>query len=125
MKKILVFLLGALLGGFISFGAVAAGSAQSGDTSATGGDSMAWTVLVPELYDNQYVAGTIIRLDRKTGMVGLRTDFQGDLNLQFKPAALKKLKAGDIAVVFLGFSIDDRTISAESCDMLPVKVTNC
>lgn len=126
MKKILVLLLSALLGGYISFGAIAADSVtQTGNAPVMVENSLEWTIQIPRLYNDQYVTGTIIKLDRKTGMVGLRTDFQGDLDLQFKPAALKKLKAGDIAVVFLGFSIDDRTISAESCDMLPIKVTNC
>lgn len=129
MKKTLALLLATLLGGYVSLLAAAGGAAQSGQSvqidRMMGAERLQSTVLVPQLYDDLYVAGTITSLDRNTGMVGLSTDVQGEINLQFHPGELKALKVGDVAVVYLGFSIDDRTISAESCDLLAVKVGNC
>jgi hypothetical protein len=125
MKKMLALLLAALLGGYVSLVAGAGGAGQPGQAGKVGDERPQSTVLIPELYDNLYVAGTITSLDRGTGMVGLSTDVQGEINLQFHPGELKALKVGDVAVVYLGFSIDDRSISAESCDLLAVKVANC
>lgn len=125
MKKFLSLLLAALLGGYVSLAAVAGDTAQAGQAAGIDADRQQWTVLVPELYDNLYLAGTITRLDHAAGVVALDTDVQGPISLQFRPAALKTLKVGDVAVVYVGFSIEDRLISAESCDLLAVKVSSC
>lgn len=124
MKKTLAFLLAALLSGYVSFSAVAAGDRLGGPQGAAP-DNTRWTVLVPELYDDLYVAGTITAIDHGTGMVALATESQGKLNIEFRPIALKSMKVGDVAVVYLGFGVDQRTISAESCDLLAVKVASC
>ncbi len=120
MNKPVHFLLAALLG--VSLTAFAAGGPGAARIDA---NYVQKTTLVSELYDNLYVAGTINGLDRNSGMVNLRTETQGDISLQFHPAELRSLKVGDVVVVNLGFSIDDRTISRESCDLLPVKVASC
>ena len=127
MRKFCLLLLAALLGGYVG---VAGGADEMTGTmgmSATPANEerVQWTVLVPELYNNLYLAGTILDLDHDKGIVSLRTDVQGDIDVQFAPAALAPLQVGDIAVVYLGFSIAERTISAESCDLLAVKVAAC
>lgn len=116
MNKPTHFLLAALLG--VSFAATAAGNKIDHAF-------VQQTTLVQELYDGLYLAGTITGIDPAAGMVAMRTDTEGDVNLQFRPEALHGLKIGDVAVVNLGFSIDDRTIGKQSCDVLPVKVASC
>lgn len=130
MRKFCLLLLAALFGGYVGTAGVAAGPVVMTDTSGVSAPTAAderveWTVLVPELYNNLYLAGSILDLDHDKGIVRLRTDVQGDIDVQFKPAALAPLQVGDVAVIYLGFSIAERTISAESCDLLAVKVAAC
>lgn len=125
MKKIFTLLLAALLGGYLPFGAVAGGSGQADQSAMRLDDSQIWTVLVPELYDNEYVAGVVTSLDQESGLLGLNTKVQGQIEIQVRPAALMGLKIGDAAVVFLGSSIDERTVSAESCAILAARVASC
>lgn len=129
MRKIYLLLLAALLGGYVGTAGVSAGPTVMSDTTGaaatTAEDRVQWTVLVPELYDNLFLAGTIISLDHDSGMVGLRTEVQGDVQVEVAPASLNMVRVGDIAVINLGFSIPERTISKVSCDVLAVKVAAC
>ncbi len=124
MKKI-TLLLAALVGGYLSFGAIAGGSMQADQSATRLDNSQISTVLLPELYDNEYVAGVVTRLDKESGLLGLNTKVQGQIDIQVPPATLKGLNIGDAAVVFLGPSIDDRTVSAESCALLAARVASC
>jgi len=53
-------------------------------------------------YEAQHtMTGTVASLDRKTGMLGLKTD-EGSLALQFPPAKIHNIKEGERVTVELG-----------------------
>lgn len=127
MKKLYPLLAAALAGGYIGLAGVARG-ADVGAAPAAGilnQERLEWTVLIPELYNTLYLAGTIARVDRDKDTIVLNTDVHGDVELQLPLAAMRGIRVGDVVVVNLGFSVDERTVSAESCDALPIKVASC
>lgn len=128
MKKLYLLFVAILAGGFIGLAGMARGADMDADMaapSATDPQRLEWTVLIPELYNTLYLAGTITGVDRDKDTIKLNTDVHGEVELQLPLAAMRGIRVGDVVVVNLGFSVDERTVSAESCDALPIKVSSC
>lgn len=127
MKRIFLLLMVALLGSYATVNTYAGDQAKKTQSATTNFNEDYVNRLVPliQVYDDLTLEGTIAKLNRSNGSVELKTDEQGDVKLQFRPAALGRLNVGDPVVVYLGFGVNERTINAESCSALPIKLSTC
>jgi len=82
----------------VTFGPVAAGPASTADKPA----SHTSFKTSRAGYEAQHtMTGTVTSIDRKTGMLGLKTE-AGDLTLHFPPSKMQNIKDGERVTVELG-----------------------
>lgn len=118
MKTSLSILAAALLLGHTSLAAKPAAESTPLERLQSG-------ILLTQLYDNLSVSGTVTALNAEAGLVRLSTPAQGEITVQLRPEVFGQLKAGDAALVYVGYSVGERTIAKETCDEAPVQVPSC
>ncbi|MBS4099439.1 MAG: hypothetical protein KGZ83_21765 [Sulfuricella sp.] len=119
MKKLLLLFLVAILGGPLAMNALA----DSTTMNAT--PDINKVVPVDQVYNDQTLIGTLTALDRDTGQLTVSNTVQGAVAMQFDPSEVWDLKLGDTVVIHLGFGVDQRSISAESCEAIPAGIATC
>jgi len=101
MKQLTIALVAGLVG--MMTGPALAGSSSSSDTRGTSHTSFQTSQVG---YEAQHtMTGTVTSIDRKTGMLSLKTD-EGNMMLHFPPSKVQNIKDGERVTVELGIRPD-------------------